>query len=322
MTPMSRRFLALASSLLITAPLGGLFLVSHHASARPYYCSNPPKRGLTPRQEEQCEDAASAGAKKEDKNILKEPKYPFKSGILQSTDPSTGSQVAFQLISQNGSIIDVEYYKSPKPPLSLNPKEIVSWNSAIAGSGQDASGAVSVAVAGALFFWPMMLAAPFMIKNYTITGFNIEYIDEFGNDTVLSFATIDQPKPLNELLKFSTGLDAGAKRDPVALKPLYQSGLKKSEERLAELKKPITVVNSRKPWCSYLDLQKNSSEVQAYKDQLAKINNIRAKIGEPPYNDSNALSSDKQWQIYLDSNPSMSIWASANKSAAEKLRAC
>jgi hypothetical protein len=33
MMPMSRRFLALASSLLITAPLGGLFLDSHHASA-------------------------------------------------------------------------------------------------------------------------------------------------------------------------------------------------------------------------------------------------------------------------------------------------
>ena len=319
---MSRSTLSIVASFLIATPIAGLAIQEAPAFARPYYCSNPPKRGLTPDQEKTCEANTQEASKKADKNVLQPPKYPFKSGILQSADPATGSQVAFQLESQDGSSLEVKYYKSTKQPLVLSSQEIISWSSAISGTGQDASAAVSTAVAGALFFWPMMLAAPFMVKNYTITGFNISYVDDYGNDSVLNFATIENPKSLNELLKFSTGLDAGSKRDPVLLKPLYEAGLVKSEDLLLQLKKPITVVNSRKPWCSYLDLSKNSSDVTAYKDQLAKTNNIRAKLGMSPYSDSNTLSSDKQWDTYLENNQSMRIWASANKAAAEKLRAC
>lgn len=217
------------------------------ATELPLYCKYRPPRGLTPDQEKICaQDPINAAEEKRKAEELQPPSYPFSQGGFLMVVPSSGQQIGLSLQSKDGGELTFDF-ATDKKDISLKPGDIISWKSANAGSGTDASGAVSVAVAGALFFWPMMLAAPFMVKNYTITGFQVEYIDHLGRDVSLDFATIVGPRPTMELLRFSTGLPAGIRREPSAIKPLYEAGLKQSMIELETLKKPLLVANRQKP---------------------------------------------------------------------------
>lgn len=290
------------------------------ATDLPLFCKYRPKRGLTPDQEAQC--SKDSHRTKDDKKAqeLQEPSYPFaRSGFL-SVDPSSGKQLNMSLRSTDGSEIIFDFAKQ-KPDLMIKPEQIISWKSANAGSSTDASSAVSVAVAGALFFWPMMLAAPFMIRNYTITGFEVEYIDAYGRDLSMDFATIEVPKPAMELLRFSTGLAAGARRSTEVTRPLYEAGLKRSVLALDRLKMPLTVVNTQKPWCTSLKLSE-SKESSEYKDMLSHVNTLRSKLGLPLLNDESTFTTDQQWEAYLDARPGLRQWASAYKQQAEVLKKC
>lgn len=292
------------------------------SSELPLYCKHRPPRGLTPDQENICkQDPARLAEEKRKAEELQPPVYPFKRSGFLTVEPKSGQQIGLSLLSDDGSVINVDF-ANQRPALNLKAgTQIISWKSANAGSGTDASGAVSVAVAGALFFWPMMLAAPFMVKNYTITGFQVEYIDQYGKDVSLDFATIEGPRPTMELLRFSTGLVAGTKRGADVTKPLYEAGLKNSMDALDALKEPLLVKNTKKPWCSTLKLGDNKQSTD-YTAMLTHINALRSKLSLSPYEDMNAKSSDVQWEQYLASRPGLKTWAQTYKQQAEALRAC
>lgn len=291
------------------------------ASNLPLYCKYRPVRGLTPDQEALCaRDPAAAKEAKRKAEELQPPSYPFTRAGLLTVEPTSGKQISLTLLSKDGSEITFDYGKN-KDSLVLKPADIISWKSANAGSGTDASSAVSAAVAGALFFWPMMLVAPFMVKNYSITGFQVEYIDPYGKDLSLDFATIESPRPTMELLRFSTGLAAGTRRGPETTKPLYEAGLQRSMLELEALKKPLLDVNNSKPWCSTIRLSDNEDSA-SYKSMVEHINGLRRKLDLPPMQDTATRSTDQQWEAYLDSKPGLRQWAAAYKQQAETLKQC
>jgi hypothetical protein len=291
------------------------------STALPLYCKYRPPRGLTPDQEKICaQDPIKAAEEKRKAEELQPPVYPFSQGGFLMVVPSSGQQIGLVLQSKDGSELIFDFARD-KSDLSLKPSDIISWKSVNAGSGTDSSGAVSVAVAGALFFWPMMLAAPFMVKNYTITGFQVEYIDNLGRDISLDFATIAGPRPTMELLRFSTGLAAGVRRGAEVIKPLYESGLKQSMLELEALKKPLLVANRQKPWCSYLNLTDNKESAE-YRAMIEHVNSLRRKLDMPVMDDVASKSTDQQWDTYLDSRPGLRQWASTYKQQAEALKKC
>jgi len=291
------------------------------ANDLPLYCKYPPARGLTPAQETRCaEDPAKVQEAKKKADELQPPNYPFSRAGFITVEPTSGKQIELTLRSKDGSEITFDYAKDRKS-IVLKPDRIISWKSVNAGSGTDSSGAVSVAVAGALFFWPMMLAAPFMVKNYTITGFQVEHINPLGKNVSLDFATIESPRPAMELLQFSTGLTAGTRRGSDTTRPLYEAGLKQSMLELDTLKKPLLVVNNKKPWCSTIKLSDNPDSA-AYKGMVEHINALRRSLELPPVQDLATQSADQQWEAYLDSKPGLRQWATTYKQQAETLKQC
>ena len=167
----------------------------------------------------------------------------------------------------------------------------------------------------------MMLAAPFIVKNYTITGFQVEYTDPLGKDVSLDFASIESPRPAMELLRFFNGLTAGTRRGPETTRALYEAGLQKSMLELETLKKPLLVVNNKKPWCSTIKLSDNQDSA-AYKGMVEHINALRRKLELPPMQDQATKSDDQQWEAYLDSKPGLRQWAAAYKQQAQTLKQC
>lgn len=291
----------------------------HHAAAQ--QCGSSGMR-FDPRDKSCSESVEKKRAEDKKPKPLEEPKYPFKSGFLQMADTSTGQNLVFSISSSDGKTISVVYADKNKPPLVINTSSIVSWKSGLAGQGSDSSGAISSLVVGALFFWPMMLLAPFETRNYSITGFEVNYIDEFGKNRPLIFATLEDPRPLLSLLKFSTGLDAGVARSEDETKIFYQEGLKASLQRLELQRMKIMIVNNRRPWCSYLDLSKQTEDVSLYKQYLADVKQLQKNLGVPLYDDFATLASDAQWEKYLIENPGTKVWAATFPQQAEKMKAC
>ena len=253
---------------------------------------------------------------------LEPPKYPVKTGFFQMADRETGTQVPFFFSSQDGSMLTLNYEKNIRPSISLKSEEIVSWKSGTAGQGSDSSAAISNVVAGALFFWPMILAAPFMVKNYTITGFEVLYIDEFGKDQPLTFVTIESPATGLALLKFATGLNSGETRSSDITKKLYETGLENSLKRLQGQKSKVLVKNSKKPWCSYVDASKKSDDLTAYEQSVSHVKALYTKLGKGEFSDSSAQTADAQWDQYLTSNPGMAAWTKAFPQQAHALKSC
>jgi hypothetical protein len=275
-----------------------------------------------PRSPECQESVEKRRAEDKKPKPLGPPIYPVKTGFLQMSDSETGTQIPFYFSSQDGSLLVLNYDKNVRPSLSLRSGEIVSWKSAVAGKGSDSSAAISTAVAGALFFWPMMLAAPFMVQNYTITGFEVMYIDEFGKDQPLTFVTIENPTPAIALLKFSTGLESGEVRGPDITRSLYETGLKNSMARLQGQKEKILVRNTKKPWCSFIDVSKKNDDVKAYEQSVANVKALHLKLGLPAFNDSSNQATDVQWDQYLNANPGMAQWSKAFPQQATTLKKC
>jgi hypothetical protein len=275
-----------------------------------------------PRHPECRESVEKRRAEDKKPKPLEPPKYPVKTGFFQMADRETGTQVPFYFSSQDGSILTLNYEKNIRSPLSLKSGEIVSWKSAVAGQGSDSSAAISTAVAGALFFWPMMLAAPFMVKNYTITGFEVLYIDEFGKDQPLTFVTIDSPATGLALLKFATGLNSGETLSSDVTKKLYEAGLVNSLNRLQSQKSKILVKNSKKPWCSYVDTSKKSDDLTAYEQSVSHVKALYTKLGRGEFNDSSSQTANAQWDQYLATNPGMAAWTKAFPQQANALKSC
>jgi hypothetical protein len=298
---------------MLAIPLQGL------ASAKAAPCDS---NKYDPRQPASRECLEKKTAEEKNPKPLEPPKYPVKTGIFQMADRDTGAQVPFYFSSQDGSILTLNYDKNIRPALSLISGEVVSWKSGVAGKGSDSSAAVSTAVAGALFFWPMLLAAPFMVQNYTITGFEVLYVDEFGKDQPLTFVTIESPIPAMALLKFATGLNSGEIRSPDITRKLYENGLQNSLRKLQTQKDKVLVKNSKKPWCSYVDTRKKSADLTAYEQSVSHIKVLYSKLGQGEFDDSSSKTADTQWDQYLSSNPGVAAWAKAFPQQANALKSC
>jgi hypothetical protein len=311
--------LSLATAFLMTA--SQVPLLAATGDEKPYFCKHPPRRGLTQDQQLQCGKESKEALKKKEEELAP-PKYPYTSGVLQQLDPTTGKQRNLQIISRDGDVIGFKYYKDESPEINLLTKNINSWNAVAGGTGTDASAAITTAVAGALFFWPMIVAAPFMVKQYSIMGFTVEYVDSYGIDKTLSFVTIESPRPIMSLLKFSTGLEAGIKREKSILRPLYEKGLTNSMNALEKSRKRVLVQNERKPWCSYLDLTKRSQESIQYETDLARVNAVRKNLGLEALEDQNSASTSEQWNAHLAKTPGLKAWAAAYPKQAESLKSC
>lgn len=255
-------------------------------------------------------------------SVLIEPEYPVRIKYLQMADQVTGKSRSFEMISQNGSSIELLFDKPNRESLLIDSKRIISWKSGIAGQGSDSSAAISTAVAGALFFWPMMLAAPFMVQNYTITAFEIVYVDEYGANTPVNFVTTTPPTPVLALLKFASGLNMGEIRSSEQLRGYYETGLQLSLKRLQTYRNAITVTDSRKPWCSYLDLSGDKAAVQAYQRSLASVKDLHKTLGLENFEESLSLSGDERWDDYLASRPGLKQWAQVHKQQANTMRQC
>jgi hypothetical protein len=309
-----------ALTLILAVPFQGIM----SASAAP--CDSGK---YDPRYPECRESVEKRRAEDKKPKPLEPPKYPVKTGFFQMADRDTGTQTPFYLSSQDGSILVLNFaiegsprVKDNRPSLSLKSNEIVSWKSGIVGKGSDSSSAISTAVIGALLFWPMMIAAPFMVKNYTITGFEVLYIDEFGKDQPLAFVTIESPTPAIALLKFSTGLDSGDTRGPDITKKLYETGLQNSLARLKTQKEKILVKNNKKPWCSYVDTSKKSDDLTVYEQSVSHVKVLYTKLGLGEYSDSKNQATGDQWDQYLSSNPGMATWAKTFPQQADALKSC
>ena len=308
--------------LLATFALPGFAVEKATKEDRPYYCKYPPGRGLTDEQEKICGADPEGDAKKEKAaQELKPPKYPFKVAGFYMVDPATAKPLVVSLSSEDGSQIVVGFPDSSNDA-TLGASDVLSWNSAPMGSGTDASGAVGAVVGGALFFWPMLLAAPFMVKNYTVTGIKIEYIDKLGYDKSFNLATNESPKATMELLKFSTKLEPGAKRDEDFIKAKRQIGLQNSMAELDRLREPLLVKNGKKPWCTYLSLKDDDSASTAYSLMLTHVKSLRKSLGLEIFVDPSANSSEAQWQEYLNSKPGLKEWSLKYKPQAEAIKKC
>ena len=288
------------------------------ATQEPFYCKHRPPRGLTPEQEKTC-SLDELEAQKQKAAELNPPKYPVMIDKFLSIDQATGKQNKFNLSSENGKTIIFNFQDKP---LTLDTSNVTAWNAAVAGTGTDSRDAVTIGVVSALFFWPGLLLVPFASKKYTIMGFQVNYIDNFGRDKALSFATIEAPKPTLELLRYSTGLEAGKGIEEASKKQLYAAGLKQSLQALPSLREKVSIFNTRKPWCTKLELKDNTQEVKDYKEMITNIKLLNQKLSMPEYEDIGSASQEKQWQIYLEKNPGMKAWAAANKSQAELLKKC
>lgn len=124
------------------------------------------------------------------------------------------------------------------------------------------------------------------------------------------------------LLKFSTGLEAGASRSEDETKQLYEAGLQASLMRLESQRSKLMIVNNRRPWGSYLDISKPSEDVALYKQYLGDVKQLQKNLGLKPYDDSATMASDAKWEKYLDENPGTKAWATAYPQQALKMKAC
>ena len=267
-------------------------------------------------------EAIKKEKEKEVEPPLENPKYPFVSGILIEGDPLTGKPYAFGINSKDGSIIDITYQKNTKPEKRIPTSDIVTWSSAFAGQSTDATNAVSIAVAGALFFWPMLLAAPFAVKTVKTQAYTVAYIDEYGRDLTIRFVSNDPPRPLSSLLKFSTGLEPGKQMPDDIAEKKYSERMPKLMAKLEEERKPLVKENAKKPWCSTADFTTKTPQLEKYQATLGDLNQVRSKLKLQKYEDSNKLSSEEKWKAYLTNNPGIAAWSKAYPKQADTLKSC
>ena len=301
-----------------------------YASSKPYYCKYPPARGLRPNQQQICDSDQEAknNEQKPPEEVtypLEKYKYIFSEVPPQAAGP--GQQFPFSIESKDGSILRIVYFENRKPTKQIISNQIVSWTSGATNTGTDSkalTGAAVQGIIGLVAFWPSLLLVPWMLSKsqYTITPYQLIYVNEYGVDSSFMFYGSNNQASMNALFKDLTGLDSGIRRSNAEIRQTRLDGLNKSELKLIELKMPITVGDTRKPWCSYLDLSGTSQDVNAYKKQLSLINRVRENLELPPYEETINSASSDGWSNHLEANPGLKAWAEANPTMAEKTKSC
>ena len=206
--------------------------------------------------------------------------------------------------------------------ITIPSENIIGW-SIRDQAHQDSSG-VAGAVAGAIFFPPMLLTAPFQIRNYLISFVDINYLDELGEEQSFQLVSDNQKgvKLMTNLIQDVSGLRAGIKKSEQDLLEAYsgiESGL---TSKVMSLRNSLLVPNKRKPWCEVIEKKKLPNIYEKYKQLYSRLQLIQQKLGNEPVNLLDEAGSEEKWQAHLLENKNMAIWADANKLAADRLKKC
>lgn len=206
--------------------------------------------------------------------------------------------------------------------LAIPSDNIIGW-SIRDQAHQDSSG-VAGAVAGAIFFPPMLLTAPFQVRNYLISFVDINYLDQLGEEQSFQLVSDNQKgvKLMTDLIQDVSGLRAGIKKSEKDLLVAYsgiESGL---TSKVMSLRSSLLVPNKQQPWCEVIEKRKLPNVYAKYQQLFLRLQSIQEKVGKQPLNLFDEAGSEEKWQIYLLENKNMALWADANKLAADRLKKC
>lgn len=284
----------------------------------PEFCGTS---GITEAQEAECLKVKSETKNDQVGNIeLVPPKYPVRIDLLGLNDEyNLNKAVEVNLLAASDKEIKIKYRNSDLYIL-IPSERIVRWGIG-EGNKVDASGAIGMA-AGAIFFPPMLLAAPFGIRNVKTNQYQIQYIDPYGEIKSLSLNATMYHKETLSLLRYASGLRPGVPREDTSIRGLEEKTLIDLADQRNKKAMELVVANPKKPWCEYLDPKKNEMAYSRYKlltDYIEKLSG-RLKITAPAVQVES--SQESKWEKYLQENSGLKQWVKTYPAQAAKLREC
>lgn len=284
----------------------------------PSYCGTS---GLTEAQETECLQVKNNNSNDQVGNIQLLPsKYPVRIDLLGLNDEyNLNKAVEVNLLANSGDELRIQYRNSDLFIL-IPSKRIVRWGIG-EGNQVDASGAIGMA-AGAIFFPPMLLAAPFGIRNVKTNQYQIQFLDQYGSIKSLSLKATMYHRETLSLLRYASGLRPGIPREDAAVKEIEEQTLKDLIKQRDRKAAELVVSNTKKPWCEYLDPKKDDAANTRYRqlsDYVVALSN-RLKVAVSPV--SVTSSQDEKWKAYLASNPGLKQWSITYPEQVRKLKEC
>ena len=262
--------------------------------------------------------------------------YPFRvtasgSSPISKYDPISKQPVTFiEIASDDGNILtvtlgDVRAFNrnkfKPSESFNILSSNIIGWSTSDK-NYQDNSGTTG-AVAGGLFFPPMLLAAPFLTKSVAVAYAHIAYMDDLGEFKTFQLTTIpDVFRRVAELIEDVSGLKAGEQRSDREMVAALTSVEKNLVKVISTLRGSLVTENKEKPWCEVIDASRLPNIYEKYQQLSYRLQEVRGKIGKPVSAEFDATTSTEKWLQWLEKNPNMATWANANEDAANKFRKC
>ncbi len=310
---MKRAFIYSLSACCIAVPVG-----AQAADIPPEYCGTS---GLTEAQEAECLKSKPINSADQVGNVkLEKPKYPTKVNLLSLMDEyNLNKPVEVNLVAESERMTRIQYRNS-SPYILVPSDRVVRWGIG-EGNKVDASGAIGMA-AGAIFFPPMLLAAPFGIRNVKTNQYQIQYLDQYGTAKTLSLTATTHHKDILSILRYGSGLQPGVARDEKEVKDLLRQTLDSLVEQRDKKATELLTSNIKKPWCQYIDLNKNEAAAERYKQLTEYISSLAKRLNiEAPTPKVEALQ-DEQWAEYIKSKPELQKWVAAYPAQSATLRTC
>ena len=307
-----KRLLLLALPMFLSSQVPAAF-----AGKIPEYCGTS---GLTDTQQDTCEAFLDkAGVDSISELNLPKIKYPITIPLLNLHLSGLEKPIEVDISSADGTKLRVQYRK--KVPYILIPRDrFVSWDLGNE-SSVDAGGAIG-ATLGALFFPPMLLAAPFMIGNVKTNFYTIKYLSEDGSPSTLALSATGQHHKTMAILNGVSGLAPSEKQDPDLLRAAQENILIMLGNQRSELVDSLLTTNPKKPWCEFIDLSSNSKSAKAYVRLTKKIGAVSTSLGVAVPIDSRIASTDELWHKYLSERPGLKIWTENFPAQAEEMKQC
>lgn len=313
------------------------------ANSAPLYCNKPPSRGLRPEQAAECEKLKPGStAKPSEVKKQEEIKAVYPVSLPAALLIEGKQPVAVTLSAADNQEINLLDPKTKKNTMTIKSKDIVQWVQGDFSGKQFKGGqaaamtatyvgiAAVTAATGGLGAPLFLLAAPFMgmatgnqyIADHRVVVRSIN--EQTGEVEYVTIQLFGKKESLiaADILTTGTGLKATKKRDDEYLKPIRQAALENQQAVLQREAEKLMEVNSRKPWCSTLDLSGKTGDTTKYKATLEAVNRLRKQLLLPEFSQNLAASSSDKWSAYLAERPDMKKWAEANKAAAEKMQKC
>lgn len=285
----------------------------------PDYCGTS---GLSEEQKNICFEATKAAEVETiGKTKLQEPKYPYTVKFLALRDEYNISKPAeVHLVAKDQEGIRIQFHKEEKYIYVPGPA-IVAWGTSDTVS-QDASAAISTVVAGALFFPPMILAAPFMTSQVKTNHYQIQYLDEYAKPKTLYLSATTHHREILSILRYASGLKPNEKRDDRDLVALRKSALGKLVAQRESTANKMLQVNQRKPWCQFIDYKKDEQLTKSLARLNSEVDAVSKSLGQPSPSLSLDSSIDVQWERYLEGKPGMREWIKKYPDQGSKIKQC